>query len=272
MNLPEEQPKGKPVSLTEILERTRRDLADRRPDYRRLEAAALAAPPPPGFAAALRGERVALVAEVKRRSPSGGSIAEHLDPAAQAAAYEEGGAAAISVLTDAPFFGGSLEDLRRVADRVARPVLRKDFILDERQVLEARASGAAAVLLLVRALRPPRLRALLRLAGDLGLEVLVEAHGEGELDAALESEARVVGVNSRDLDSFLIDTERAWRLLPRIPADRVAVAESGIAGRDDVERAAEAGADAVLVGTALSASATPAELARQLAAVGRRGR
>jgi indole-3-glycerol phosphate synthase len=272
MNLPEEPPKGKRASLAEILDRTRRDLADRRPDYRRLEAAALAAPAPAGFAAALRGDRVALVAEVKRRSPSRGSIAEGLDPVAQAAAYERGGAAAISVLTDGPYFGGSLEDLRLVADAVSRPVLRKDFILDERQVLEARAAGGAAVLLLVRALQPRRLRELLHLAGDLGLEGLVEVHGEGELGAALECGARVVGVNSRDLDTFAIDTARAWRLLARIPADRVAVAESGLASPEDVERAAGAGADAVLVGTALSASAAPEELARRLAAVERRGR
>jgi indole-3-glycerol phosphate synthase len=272
MNLPEEQPKGKRPTLAEILDRTRRDLADRRPDYRRLEAAALAVPAPAGFTMALRGDRVALVAEVKRRSPSRGVIAEGLDPAAQAAAYERGGAAAISVLTDGPYFGGSLEDLRLVVGTVSRPVLRKDFILDERQVLEARAAGAAAVLLLVRALPPPRLRELLRLAGDLGLEGLVEVHVERELEAALECGARVVGVNSRDLDTFTIDTAQAWRLLSRIPADRVAVAESGLAVPDDVERAAEAGADAVLVGTALSASAAPEELARRLAAVERRGR
>ncbi len=272
MKLPEEPPKGKRPSLAEILDRTRRDLADRRPDYRRLEAAALAAPAPGAFAAALRGERVALIAEVKRRSPSHGSIAEGLDPAEQAAAYEDGGAAAISVLTDGPYFGGSLEDLRRVAGRVSRPVLRKDFILDESQVLEARAAGAAAVLLLVRALAPARLRALLRFAADLGLEGLVEAHGEGELGAALECGARAVGVNSRDLDTLATDSAGAWRLLARIPGDRVAVAESGITGPEDVERVAEAGADAVLVGTALSASAAPAALARRLAAVGRRGR
>lgn len=272
MNLPEEPPKGKRAGLAEILDRTRRDLADRPPDYRRLEAAALATPPPAGFAAALRGDRVALVAEVKRRSPSRGTIAPGLDPAAQAAAYEQGGAAAISVLTDGPYFGGSLEDLRQVAARVSRPVLRKDFILDERQVLEARAAGASAVLLLVRALPPVRLRALLHLATDLGLEGLVEAHGEGELGAALDSGARVIGVNSRDLDTFAIDTARAWRLLARVPADRVAVAESGLATAEDVEGAADAGADAVLVGTALSASATPSDLARALAAVARRGR
>lgn len=272
MNLPEEPPKGKRASLAEILDRTRRELAERRPDSRRLEAAALATPAPAGLAGALRGDRVALVAEVKRRSPSRGTIAEGLDPAAQAAAYEAGGAAAISVLTDGPYFGGSLDDLRRVAGTVTRPVLRKDFILDERQVLEARAAGAAAVLLLVRALPPARLRALLHLATELGLEGLVEAHGEGELGAALDSGARVVGINSRDLDTFTIDTERAWPLLGRIPGDIVAVAESGIATPADVERAADAGADAVLVGTALSGSAAPAELARALAAVARRGR
>ncbi len=272
MNLPEERPKGKPVSLEEILARTRHDLARERPDHRRLEGAALAAPLPPDFAAALRAPRVALVAEVKRRSPSAGSIAESLDPVGRAADYEAGGAAAVSVVTDGPFFGGSLEDLRRVAGRVAVPVLRKDFILEERQVLEARAAGASAVLLLVRALRPARLRALRRLADELGLGALVEAHGEAEVDAALEADALVVGVNARDLDTFAVDPAGAWRHLRRIPPDRLAVAESGIGSVADVERAAEAGADAVLVGTALSASPDPAGLARRLAEVERRGR
>jgi indole-3-glycerol phosphate synthase len=272
MNIPEHRPKGKPPTLAEILERTRKRLAEEPGGTRRLEAAALAAPDPPGFGAALQSGTVGLVAEVKRRSPSRGSIAEDLDPAELAGAYEEGGAAAVSVLTDGPFFGGSLEDLRAVRERVHLPLLRKDFILEERQVLEARAAGAAAVLLIVRALRAPRLRELLRFTAELRLDALVEAHGEGELDTALESEARVIGVNCRDLDTMVVNPDAAWRLLPRLPADRVAVAESGIAVRADVDRAAAAGADAVLVGSALSGSADPAKLARDLAGVARRGR
>ncbi|HJS47965.1 MAG TPA: indole-3-glycerol phosphate synthase TrpC, partial [Gemmatimonadales bacterium] len=233
----------------EILERTRHDLAARRPDFRRLEREALAAPSRADFAAALRRERVALIAEVKRRSPSGGEFAPGLDPGERAAAYVEGGAAAVSVLTDGPFFGGSLDDLRAVATRVDLPLLRKDFILEESQVLEARGAGASAVLLLVRALPLPRLRALGRLARDLGLAALVEAHTRGEVETALEGDARIVGINSRDLETFTIDVDRAWPLLALVPADRIAVAESGLEGEADVARAAASGADAVLVGT-----------------------
>lgn len=272
MKLPEEPPKSKPVTLAEILGRTRLELAARRPDFRRLEREALAAPTRADFAAALGGERVALIAEVKRRSPSQGAIAPALDPGELAAAYAEGGAAAVSVLTDGPFFGGSLDDLGAVAARVELPLLRKDFILEESQVFEARAAGASAVLLLVRALPLPRLRALGGLARDLGLAALVEAHTRGEVETALEGDARIVGINSRDLDTFAIDVELAWPLLSLVPADRFAVAESGLEGEEDVARAAESGADAVLVGTALSRSPAPAADAGRLAGVLRRGR
>jgi indole-3-glycerol phosphate synthase len=261
-----------PASLDQILESTRRSLDTLRSRGRELECRAAAAAPAPSFADALSGERVSLIAEVKRRSPSAGVIRGDLDPAAHAVAYAAAGAAAISVLTDGPFFGGSIEDLERVAATVRMPVLRKDFILDEAQIVEARAAGAAAVLLIVRALSRRRLGELLAATRSAGMDALVEVHTGPELEAAIEAGAMVVGVNSRDLDSFRVDVERTWRLLGRVPADRIAVAESGMASVADVERAAAAGADAVLIGTALSAAADPAGLARALGAVGRRGR
>jgi indole-3-glycerol phosphate synthase len=185
--------------------------------------------------------------------------------------YAGHGAAAISVLTDGPFFGGSIQDLRAAARSSSVPVLRKDFILDEVQILEARAAGAAAVLLIVRALGP-RLKALLRCAADLGLDALVEVHTSEELSEALEAGGSIIGVNSRDLDTFEIDTEAAWKIVADVPAELIAVAESGMSGTEDVRRAAAAGADAVLIGTALSAAASPAALLGDLTRVTRRER
>ena len=260
------------TTLDQILASTRESLARLRPRLAELEHRAGRAPPPPGFAAALRGERVALIAEVKRRSPSAGVINRNLDPAARAATYARAGAAAISVLTDGPFFGGSIADLVAVVERVPVPVLRKDFILDEVQVLEARAAGAAAVLLIVRALTPARLGELLSCARTVGVEALVEVHTEPELETAISAGAGVIGVNSRDLDSFHIDMESAWRLLETVPTATVAVAESGMAAVADVQRAAAAGADAVLIGTALSAVADPAAAVKALSGVRRRAR
>ncbi len=160
---------------------------------------------------------MALIAEVKRRSPSAGEIQAGLDPVRHAAAFAEAGASAISVLTNREHFGGSLEDLAAVVRRVPVPVLRKDFILDETQILEARAAGAAAVLLITRALPAARLRDLAGMAKDWGLETLVEVHTQGELDVALASGASVIGINSRDLDDFRIDREAAWRLVAGVP-------------------------------------------------------
>ena len=261
-----------PVTLDQILRATRDDLGmlhERRDDLAREAGRAPDARP---FGEALRGPQVRVIAEVKRRSPSAGTIRDDLDPAARAALYAAHGAAAVSVLTDARFFGGSVEDLRAAARAARVPLLRKDFILDELQVVEARAAGASAVLLIVRALEPSRLAALLATARAHALEALVEVHTEAELDHALEMGARVVGVNSRDLDTFRIDTAAAWRLLARVPAEVIAVAESGMATRDDVAGAAAAGADAVLVGSALSRSDQPAALLRAMTGVPRRGR
>jgi indole-3-glycerol phosphate synthase len=213
-----------------------------------------------------------VIAEVKRRSPSSGTIRDDLDPGERASRYGRHGAAAISVLTDGPFFGGSVDDLRTAAAQAGVPVIRKDFILDELQILEARAAGAAAVLLIVRALEETRLEALLACAEEHGLDALVEVHTPAELERALAVGARILGINSRDLDSFIIDTAAAWRIVQAVPADRIAVAESGMACVPDVERAAEAGADAVLIGTALSAASDPDRLLAGLSRVPRRAR
>lgn len=258
-----------PVSLDQILASTRRQLPLLRSRRAALERAAAASPPPRGLVQALTGEMVAVIAEVKRRSPSAGIIREDLDPADHAAAYAHAGAAAISVLTDGPFFGGSLGDLRSVAARVTVPVLRKDFILDELQILEARAAGASAALLIVRALTAPRLRDLLGCTAEWQLDALVEVHTAAELDTALEAGARIVGVNSRDLDTFTVDTAKAWDILREVPSGALAVAESGMASHADVAAAADAGADAVLMGTALSAAPDPASVLAEVTRVTR---
>lgn len=258
--------------LDEIIATTRRTLPGLVAERAALERLAADRPLPPDFVAALRREHVALIAEVKRRSPSAGAINEGLDPVRLAGAYAAGGAAAISVLTDGPFFGGSLADLAAVTAAVPVPVLRKDFILDEVQLLEARGHGASAALLIARVLEQPRLVALQRAATALGLATLVETHTAEEIDRALDAGATVIGVNARDLDDFTIDRRRAWALLERIPADRLAVAESGMATGADVAEAALAGADAVLIGGALAAAGDPEGAAREAAAVRRRGR
>jgi indole-3-glycerol phosphate synthase len=260
------------TTLTQILATTRAGLGALRARTPELERAALAAAAPPSLRRAFATDRVALVAEVKRRSPSAGAIREDLDPADRAERYARYGAAAVSVLTDGPFFGGSIADLEAVVERVAVPVLRKDFILEEIQILEARAAGAAAVLLIVRALPGPRLRELLRFTDGAGLDALVEVHTAAELETALAAGAHIVGVNSRDLDTFRIDVAAAWSLLASVPADRVAVAESGMSTAADVECAAAAGADGVLIGTALSAAADPAAQVAAFTEARRRGR
>jgi indole-3-glycerol phosphate synthase len=261
-----------PVTLGEILSSTRRGLPALQARRAELERQVSQAKLPPSLAAALRRPNVAVIAEVKRRSPSAGSIREDLDPVARALLYGTHGAAAISVLTDEAYFGGSMADLKSVAERSLVPVLRKDFILDEIQVLEARAAGASAVLLIVRALDQGRLEALMACASGAGLDALVEVHTLRELDTAVAAGAGIVGVNSRDLDTFKVDTAAAWNIVRRVPPDRIAVAESGLSRREDVVRAAEAGADAVLVGTALSQAPSPEDLLRELTRVPRRDR
>jgi indole-3-glycerol phosphate synthase len=271
--LPEYQPKGKMrATLAGILAETELTLPGLRARRGELERAAAQSIVPQSFSAGLVKDTLGLVGEVKRRSPSQGAIRTDLDPAEQASQYARGGAAAISVLTEGPHFGGSPADLRAVSGRVAVPVLRKDFIVDEAQIIEARSLGAAAVLLIVRVLTAARLRALMACARDFGLETLVETHNAAELAAALDAGSGLIGINSRDLDTLVIDVPAAWTLLSRVPSGVIAVAESGMATEADVRRAAAAGADAVLIGTALSASADPTALARQLSGVPRVGR
>jgi indole-3-glycerol phosphate synthase len=260
------------ITLDSILAVTRTRVAALRPHSRELERRAAQAPAPRSFGAALRGSTVGVIAEVKRRSPSMGAIAEDLDPVSHAAAYARGGAVAISVLTDEAHFGGSLEDLERVARQVPCPVLRKDFILDELQLLEARGAGASAVLLIVRAMDERRLRELARTARDLDLGVLVEAHTAAEVDTAAAVEPTALGINSRDLATFTVDHGVAEQLIARVPPGIPAVAESGIERRADVERFAAVGADLILVGTAVARTADPAAAVRDLCGVVRRGR
>ena len=245
-------------------------LAGRRADLARTASAAVAGAP---FAVALRrGEAVAVIAEIKRSSPSKGVINPGLSAGVQAAAYAAGGAAALSILTEPTRFGGRPEDvIDALAGTQGRvPVLKKDFHVDPLQLVEARALGASAALLIARALAPADLRAMEQAARDLGLETLVEVRDERELDAALAADARVIGVNNRNLETLAIDLATGERLVPRIPADRVAVFESGVYTAAEVGRAARAGADAVLVGSSVSAAVDPASAVAGLAAV-RRG-
>jgi indole-3-glycerol phosphate synthase len=237
-----------------------------------LERDASAATAGPSLAAALRAADVRLIAEVKRRSPSKGAIAPKLDASAQAKAYVEGGAAAISVLTEPAHFGGSPLDLRAVRGAVTVPALKKDFHVLPIQLVEARALGASAALLIARALSPDRLREMTDTARRLDLEVLVEVRDEAELERALECGATMIGVNNRDLETLVIEPATAERLIPRVPSGLLAIAESGVSTREDVERYAACGADAVLVGSSISAAADPIRATRSLAGVPRRSR
>jgi indole-3-glycerol phosphate synthase len=233
---------------------------------------AAGAPPPRPFLPVPLGPTVGVVAEIKRRSPSQGSIRSDLDPVAHARAYVRGGAVAISVLTDEAHFGGSLDDLSQVAAAVSLPVLRKDFIIDETQILEARGAGASAVLLIVRVLPPDRLNALAAAAARYQLATLVEVHGAGELEAALAIRPAAVGVNARDLTTFKVDLRAAEAVVARVPPEIPVVAESGIEERKDVERLAAAGADFVLVGTSLARRSDPEAAVRGLVGVQRHPR
>jgi indole-3-glycerol phosphate synthase len=262
-------PTGTLGTLVEAAERRAAGLADR---LRDLEHAAARAPVVPSFAQALRQPHVGVIAEIKRRSPSKGDINLGLSAAAQAAAYAAGGAAALSVLTEPTRFGGSEADLTAAREAVSVPLLKKDFHVAPAQVVEARVLGASALLLIARALRPTQLRALAALAADLALDVLVEVRDERELEAALSTEAAVIGVNNRNLETLEIDLATGERLVPQIPPDRIAVFESGVASVREVERAAAAGADAVLVGSSVSASGDPTAAVRALASVARTGR
>ncbi len=254
--------------LTEKIAEIRRGLERRPLDDSANMARALAMPPARDFAQALRARKPALIAEVKRASPSAGSIAGERDPVAQARAYARAGAAAISVLTDPKDFGGSLADLRAVRGVTDLPVLRKDFLVHPSQLIEARAAGADAVLLICAGLTRSELDACLSTAKDLAMGALVETHADGDLERALASGAEIVGVNSRDLESLVVDFDRALAQLARIPPDRIAVLESGVAERSQVEEALAAGASAVLVGEALMRADDPEAKLRELLGAG----
>jgi indole-3-glycerol phosphate synthase len=259
--------------LSDILDRKREEVGARRlamPDAI-LESAL---PAPVGksgrFASALiptGAEGLGVIAEVKRASPSVGQIDPSVDAPALAEKYSKAGALAISVLTDGPGFGGSLDDLRAVRSRVQTPVLRKDFIVSRYQLLEARHAGADIVLLIVAALAPDRLAELHGQAQALGLEVLVEVHDELELEAALEAGARIVGVNNRNLKTFEVDLAVSERVLPRIPSTVRAISESGVKGVEEVRRLRGSGARNFLIGEALVRSGDPARFLDSLRSV-----
>lgn len=252
--------------LDRILERTASDLIDRKKSMPigDLEAMAVRRSPALSLKAALDRENVAVIAEIKRASPSKGRFPVEIDPAEVAREYAAGGVSAISVLTDEPFFQGSLGDMELAATATlgATPILRKDFVIDRFQLLEARAHGASAALLIVAALEQDQLIELYRDAVELGLSALVEIHNEAELDRAVDAGAEIIGINNRDLHSFHVDLAVSERLAPLCPDRSVVVAESGIFSSADVERLAAAGASAILVGEALIvAPDRPARLA-----------
>ena len=255
--------------LDDIIDGVRADLAEREHanPLEELQLLVKHAPatldPMPSF----RSPGVSVIAEVKRRSPSKGDLADIPDPAALAASYEAGGAAAVSVLTEKRRFGGSIEDLRAVRAAVETPILRKDFIVTDYQLLEARAAGADLALLIVAALDDDELRRLHDTARELGLTVLVEVHDEAETERAVELGAELVGVNARNLKTLAVDNDTFGRLAPLVPEDRVKVAESGIFGPDDVRRFVAQGARAVLVGEALVRDGAPEQAVRALTGV-----
>lgn len=218
------------------------------------------------FNEALVRPGLSLIAEFKRRSPSAGQIApEAVDVTEQVRAYERGGAAALSVLTDEPHFGGSLEDLRAARAACGMPIIRKDFIVDPYQLYEAAVNGADAVLLIVRALEDRELRSLYEEARAIDLDCLVEVHDGEELERALEADAEVIGINNRNLDEGTVDVATTYELMPDVPAGKTVVAESGISARSELEELERVGVDAVLIGGALMSAEDPEAKTRELA-------
>ena len=254
------------VRLDRILEATRESVARRR---REVSASELEGQIRPGlegrpFSEALASPRTSLIAEHKRRSPSAGTLREGASVREIVQAYERGGAAALSILTEEEHFGGSLDDLREAIAATDLPVLRKDFTIDSYQLLEAKAAGADAVLLVVGALRPDELSELYAYARELDLDALVEVHDEAELEIALELDADVIGINNRDLTDFSVDLQRTFDLLSDVPAGKTVVSESGISERAQVEELEGVGVDAVLVGERLMRAPDPEACVRDL--------
>jgi indole-3-glycerol phosphate synthase len=256
--------------LDEIIEGVREDLAERqaRVSLDELKERAAAAPSAKDGVAALKGDSVKVVCEVKRSSPSKGALAAIADPAGLAADYESGGAAVVSVLTEQRRFGGSLADLEAVRARIEIPVLRKDFVFSAYQLWEARAHGADMVLLIVAALEQEALVSLIERAESIGLTPLVEAHDEDEAERALDAGARVVGINARNLKTLEVDRGNFSRIAPEIPDHIVKIAESGVRGPHDLIAYANDGADAVLVGESLVVGKDPKTAVADLVAAG----
>jgi indole-3-glycerol phosphate synthase len=260
------------VILDEILANKRREVAERRAT-RPLPPLANASFGGPAagrssFVAALRQPGVSFVAEIKRKSPSGGELRPGVSAAELAQMYATAGAAALSVLTDERYFGGADADLTSARQASGLPALRKDFVIDPYQVLEARVLCADAVLLIARALSDAELRELLDLTHQCGMEALVETHSASEIERALSAGARVIGVNNRDLDTLITDVSLAPRLRPLVPRDCVFVAESGISRPEDVAVLLDAAVDAVLVGESLLRASDPGAMLRSLVAAG----
>ncbi len=258
-------------ALTPIIARTREAIDRRRAQMplaavQRVARERTAADPPRPFAAALARPGLSVIAEHKRRSPSAGLIRDGIALEEVVGAYERGGAAALSVLTEEASFGGTLEDLTRARSASGLPILRKDFVIDPYQVVESLAAGADAILLIVAALTPVALAELHSQARSLGLGVLVEVHDESELEIASGVGTTVIGINNRDLSTLRVDPERTFQLLPRIPAGAVVVSESGWRTRPELERLQSDGVDAVLIGEALMRSADIESACRELAA------
>ena len=255
--------------LDRIVADSQRELAEtkRRLPLAELKELARAQPPPLDLASALRGDGIRLIAEVKKASPSRGVIRADFDPLAIARIYAANGAAAISVLTESKYFQGSLNDLKDIRDGlgdVELPLLRKDFIFDPYQVYQSRACGADSLLLIVAILTPEKLGELLALSHELKMSCLVEVHSEAELETALKSQAKIIGINNRDLKTLAVDLTVTRRLCPLIPRDRIVVSESGIKSRRDIEKVKGWGVDAVLVGESLMSAADIAARMREL--------
>ncbi len=248
-----------PTFLDTVVEHTEKKLAKRKKKHPEAELLGRLGPVPRGrpFSEALIAEGISLIAEMKRSSPSKGPIRPDAGVTDIVTAYQEGGASAVSVLTEPKWFGGSLDDLREARAAITLPILRKDFIVDPYQLVEARVAGADAALLIVAALGRERLEDLMHTAAELGLDCLVEVHDEDEVEVAVEAGAEIIGVNNRDLHSLDVDLQTTYRLLSDIPAGTVVVAESGITTRRDVRDLEDAGVDAILVGEALMRTPDP---------------
>jgi indole-3-glycerol phosphate synthase len=256
---------GAPMGfLTDLTRRIRADLERHPLDDVALMSRAATRPPTRDFAAALAGHVPAVIAEVKRASPSAGSIDENADPSERASAYEAGGAAAVSVLTEPRHFDGSLVDLEAVRASVQVPVLRKDFLVLPSQLIESRAHGADAVLLITSCLNDDELTAMLAAASDLGLGVLLETHSDDDLERALETPVSIIGVNARDLETLQVDVGEALARIARVPRDRRVVMESGVSTPEQVRAAVDAGASGILVGEALMRAPDPRAALRTL--------